>query len=72
MPESEMKRKQFHEMVTRYLGEDDETVDKLIDKGYLNDEYYAKSYISNQVNLSSDGPYKIIKHLGELIYNINE
>ena len=30
MPESEMKRKQFHEMVTRYLGEDDETVDKLV------------------------------------------
>ncbi len=41
----------------------DKTIDKLIDKKYLNDEYYTKSYISNQVNLSNDGPYKIIKHL---------
>ncbi len=41
----------------------DKTVDKLKCKGYLNDEYYAKCYISDHVNLSNDGPYKIIKHL---------
>lgn len=44
----------------------DKTVDELIDKGYLNDEYYAKSYISDHINLSNDGPYKMIKHLEEL------
>ena len=43
----------------------DTTIDKLICKGYLNDSYYAKSYITNQVNLSNDGPLKIIKHLEE-------
>ena len=41
----------------------DITIDKLICKGYLNDSYYAKCYITNQVNLSNDGPLKIIKHL---------
>ena len=44
----------------------DKTIDKLICKGYLNDEYYAKCYISDHVNLSNDGPYKMIKHLEEL------
>ena len=39
------------------------TIDKLVQKGYLNDEYYAKSYINNQINLSNDGPIKIIKNL---------
>ena len=41
----------------------DSVIDKLISKGYLNDDYYAKCYITNQVNLSNDGPIKIIKHL---------
>lgn len=40
-------------------------IDNLTSKGYLNDEYYTKCYIENQVNLSNDGPYKIIKHLEE-------
>ena len=48
----------------KYLKEDiDKTIDKLVEKGYLNDEYYAKCYISDHINLSNDGPYKIIKHL---------
>lgn len=42
-----------------------ETIDKLIKKGYLNDSYYAKCYINDHVNLSNDGPYKMIKHLEE-------
>ena len=41
----------------------DEVINKLIDKGYLNDSYYAKCCILDKVNLSNDGPYKIIKHL---------
>ena len=44
----------------------DKTVDKLKCKGYLNDEYYAKCYITDHINLSNDGPYKMIKHLEEL------
>ena len=41
----------------------DNIIDKLVCKGYLNNDYYAKCYITNQVNLSNDGPIKIIKHL---------
>ena len=44
----------------------DKTVDKLKCKGCLNDEYFAKCYISDHINLSNDGPYKMIKHLEEL------
>ena len=42
------------------------TIDKLIKKGYLNDDYYSKCYISDKMNLSNDGPLKIKKHLDEL------
>jgi regulatory protein len=42
------------------------TIDKLIKKGYLNDDYYSKCYISDKINLSNDGPLKIKKHLEEL------
>ena len=41
----------------------DKVINKLQEKGYLKDENYAKCYINNQVNLSNDGPYKIINHL---------
>lgn len=44
----------------------DKIIDTLICKGYLNDDYYAKCYIADKVNLSNDGPYKIIKHLEEM------
>ena len=48
----------------KYSEEDiNKTIDKLINKGYLNDNYYTKCYISDHINLSNDGPYKIIKHL---------
>ena len=46
-----------------------ETIDKLIKNGYLNDSYYAKCYINDHINLSNDGPYKMIKHLEELDIN---
>ena len=42
------------------------TIDKLIKKGYLNDDYYSKCYITDRMNLSNDGPLKIKKHLDEL------
>ena len=42
------------------------TIDKLIKKGYLNDDYYSKCYITDKMNLSNDGPRKIKKHLDDL------
>ncbi len=48
----------------KYMDNDiQKTIDKLIEKGYLNDDYYAKCYINDHVNLTNDGPIKIIKHL---------
>ena len=47
----------------------DKTIDNLKCKGYLNDSYYAKCYITDHINLSNDGPYKMIKHLEELDIN---
>ncbi len=41
-------------------------VNKLIDKGYLNDNYYAKCYINEHINLTNDGPLKIKKYLDDL------
>lgn len=38
-------------------------IEKLVSKGYLNDNYFAKCYINNQINLSNDGPLKIKKYL---------
>ena len=40
-------------------------IEKLINKGYLNDNYYAKCYINEHLNLTNDGPLKIKKHLDE-------
>lgn len=40
-----------------------DVVGKLISQGYLNDDIYSKAYINDKINLSSDGPYKIIKNL---------
>lgn len=49
-----------------------ETIDKLINMGYLNDNYYAKCYVSDHVNLSMDGPRKTIKHLEDLEISYND
>ena len=46
-----------------------ETIDKLVSKGYLNNDYYAKCYINEHINLSNDGPLKIKKHLMDLDIN---
>ena len=41
----------------------DEVVSKLKKEKYLSDSVYALYYVSDKINLSSDGPYKIIKEL---------
>lgn len=38
-------------------------IDKLIKLGYLNDSLYSQSYINSRINLSNDGPLKIINYL---------
>lgn len=47
-------------------------IDELLDKKYLNDELYAKCYINDRINLSNDGPRKIINYLESqnISYNI--
>ena len=35
----------------------------LIKNGYLNDEKYTNAYIMDKINLSNDGPYKILREL---------
>ena len=48
----------------KYLEEDvNKTIDTLIKNGYLNDAYFAKCYINDKINLTNDGPLKIIKYL---------
>jgi len=42
------------------------TVLKLNNEGYLSEDAYAKAYINDQVNLSSNGLYKIRRNLVEL------
>lgn len=38
-------------------------IDKLKDINLLNDKLYADAYVSDKINLSNDGPYKIKKEL---------
>lgn len=39
------------------------TINYLIDKNYLNDKIYSRNYIMDRINLSNDGPLKIINNL---------
>lgn len=39
------------------------SINKLLANNFLNDEYFAKCYINDRINLSNDGPNKIIKYL---------
>lgn len=41
-------------------------IEKLKEQGYINDSIYAKSFINDKINLSSDGPYKIKENLIKL------
>lgn len=37
----------------------DKAIDRLTHQGYLNDQAFARSYISNQISVTSNGPIKI-------------
>lgn len=43
-----------------------ETIAHLKKDGYLNEEIYLRSYITDQVSLSNNGPYKILQDLLKL------
>lgn len=47
-----------------------EVINKLKEIGLINDNNFARAYISDRINLSNDGPYKIKKELLE--HNISE
>ena len=49
-----------------------ETIDKLKRMGYLNKELYLKSYLSDQVHMTVNGPNKIKKELVSLGYDEDE
>ena len=49
-----------------------ETIDKLKTIGYLNKELYLKSYISDQIHMTLNGPNKIRKDLVSLGYDEDE
>lgn len=38
-------------------------IEKLCNQGYLNDEIYARLYVKDRINLSNDGPNKIVSSL---------
>ena len=38
----------------------DNIINKLLDQGYLNDLEYTKAFINDRINLSNDGPKKIV------------
>lgn len=49
----------------------DLTIKKLKSNNFINEEIYVKSYINDQINLTNNGPYKIIKSLINLGINEN-
>lgn len=40
-----------------------DVLDRITKEGYLNDDLYVKSYVADQVNLSNNGYYKILRDL---------
>lgn len=45
------------------------TIDKLKENKFLNDEIYLKAYVNDQINLSNNGPLKIARNLMSLGLN---
>lgn len=50
--------------------EQEEIIENLKKNNFINDERYAKSYTNDKINLSLDGPYKVINDLAK--ENINK
>ncbi len=50
----------------------DKVIERLSKEGYLNDNHYLKVFISNQVAITNNGPYKIMKKLEMLGFSKDE
>ena len=72
------KKLRCEKEIRKYLSKDydkkviDETIEKLSNQGYLNDEIYIKSFIIDHYNLTSEGPYKIKNILIDLGFDEKE
>ena len=58
-------KKEIHKYLNNKFNIDiiDNTIKKLEEEGYLNDDIYIKSYINDQINLTNNGYYKILRTL---------
>lgn len=67
-----MKRLRTEKEVYDYLSKDyekvivDDVVNKLRDNNFFDEDVYIKAYVNDQVNLSQNGPYKIVDSLKKL------
>ena len=50
----------------------DNTIERLSKEGYLNDQQYLKVFISNQIGITNNGPYKIVSKLVGLGFDKDE
>ncbi len=62
---SEKEIKNYLDKINAGKKEKDSIIKKLKEIGLLNDKSFAKAFISDRMNLSNDGPYKIKKVLYE-------
>lgn len=63
--EEYLVKKEFNKEVIK------ETIKRLVDNKFINDEIYLKCYINDQINLSNNGPLKIKKNLINLGLEVN-
>lgn len=55
--EEYLKKREIDEKIMQ------EIIEKLIKQGYLNDKIYSTCYVNDKINLSNDGPLKIVEFL---------
>lgn len=63
---SEMEIRKYLKRYEYTLEERNYTVDRLKKEGYIDEERYAKSFLTDQINLTLNGPKKILKSLADL------
>ncbi len=58
-------KKEIHSYLNNKFDIDiiNDTIEKLDKEGYLNDDIYIKSFINDQINLTNNGYYKILREL---------
>ena len=58
-------KKELYTYLKRYYEDDvvNNTINKIIENNYIDEELYIKSYINDQINLTNNGYYKIYRSL---------